>query len=347
MRRRYAARRRRYHRRQIGRLVGILTVLGILGLVPATALGANFARFSVPTKHSGLWGLVLGPDGNVWFTESVAGKIGRLTPRGKIREFSLAPGETPQNYLVVARGKVWFIYQSPRVQKFDYQLASITPRGKITRYRSVHAFWAFGMASDFAGNVWWRNSSYRGGGYGVRTASGAIKLVPIPDPFNANYSDMVGDSGTGTVWLVGNRLDRINTAGQLLESHPVPPPASGEQPTTTMGAIMDDTGALWFQTNDYRIGRLGPDGTIRMFSNPLVQPRGGELFTGPDGEAWMLFTDEVGDPYFARLKNDGSFGHQNQSPTSRHVLTTVAGKDGNLWYVIQHSNYIYRLHVRP
>ena len=33
----------------------------------------------MPTQQSGPWGVLSGPDGNIWFTEALAGKIGRLS----------------------------------------------------------------------------------------------------------------------------------------------------------------------------------------------------------------------------------------------------------------------------
>src|SRR5438445_611851 len=34
-------------------------------------------------------GIATGPDGNVWFTEAGAGRIGRMTPAGALTEFNL------------------------------------------------------------------------------------------------------------------------------------------------------------------------------------------------------------------------------------------------------------------
>jgi hypothetical protein len=43
----------------------------------------------------GLASLALGPDGNLWFTQKEAGRIGRMTPEGEFTEFPLAPGHSP------------------------------------------------------------------------------------------------------------------------------------------------------------------------------------------------------------------------------------------------------------
>ena len=48
-------------------------------------------EFPIPTPDSGPRALSAGPDGNVWFSEFNTAKIGRITPQGKITEFTLAP----------------------------------------------------------------------------------------------------------------------------------------------------------------------------------------------------------------------------------------------------------------
>jgi virginiamycin B lyase len=43
-------------------------------------LDGEIAEFAVPTANSGPDGIVLGPDGNVWFSEGNADRIARVTP---------------------------------------------------------------------------------------------------------------------------------------------------------------------------------------------------------------------------------------------------------------------------
>ena len=48
-------------------------------------------EFSAGITGSNLYGITLGPEGNLWFTEE--SKIGRITPAGVVTEFSA--GITP------------------------------------------------------------------------------------------------------------------------------------------------------------------------------------------------------------------------------------------------------------
>lgn len=39
-------------------------------------------EFPVPTAQSGPFGITVGPDGNLWFTENQANQIGQIPPGG-------------------------------------------------------------------------------------------------------------------------------------------------------------------------------------------------------------------------------------------------------------------------
>ena len=63
----------------------VLTVALSLGVSPvemrvATAVGRG-SEFPVPTLSSDVTDITAGPDGNLWFTEHAANKIGRITRR--------------------------------------------------------------------------------------------------------------------------------------------------------------------------------------------------------------------------------------------------------------------------
>jgi hypothetical protein len=59
-----------------------LAMCGVLlaGWETAGAAGPSITEFSVPTAASNPSGITAGPDGNLWFTEFNANKIGRITP---------------------------------------------------------------------------------------------------------------------------------------------------------------------------------------------------------------------------------------------------------------------------
>src|SRR5258706_12389247 len=65
-------------------------------------------QFTSPS--SGIMDITLGPDGNMWFTEASAGKIGRITPDGTISEFFV--GGWPYGIVAGPDGNLWFTQPS-------------------------------------------------------------------------------------------------------------------------------------------------------------------------------------------------------------------------------------------
>jgi uncharacterized repeat protein (TIGR01451 family) len=70
---------------------------GKIGIVEGTTPGSNITEFAIPTANSGPTGITEGPDGFVWFTETDAGQLGRISSDGQITEFSagITPGSRP------------------------------------------------------------------------------------------------------------------------------------------------------------------------------------------------------------------------------------------------------------
>src|SRR6266511_4522223 len=64
-------------------------LLGCMTALSGPAIAQTFTLFPMPVANSQPNGIAAGRNGNLWFTESDGGKIGRITPAGVITEFSL------------------------------------------------------------------------------------------------------------------------------------------------------------------------------------------------------------------------------------------------------------------
>ena len=54
-------------------------------------------------------GITVGPDGNLWFTDSGLGMIGRITPSGQVTEFKVPYQFSRPAYIVTGPdGNLWF-----------------------------------------------------------------------------------------------------------------------------------------------------------------------------------------------------------------------------------------------
>lgn len=97
--------------------------------------------FLVPSTP---YGITAGPDGNLWFAESTANKIARMTPNFSFTEFPMpTPNAFPSFVTAGPDGNVWF---------FDANgVGRITPTGIITEFPMPAAFQSDPIYSFAAG----------------------------------------------------------------------------------------------------------------------------------------------------------------------------------------------------
>src|SRR5262245_38528182 len=69
------------------------------------APAALFSEFTLPTGSQPT-AIAAGPDGNLWFTETGANKVGRLTIAGNLTEFPV--GSLPTGITAGPDGNVWY-----------------------------------------------------------------------------------------------------------------------------------------------------------------------------------------------------------------------------------------------
>src|SRR5688572_16622886 len=96
----------------------------------ATLRGVEITEFPVLTPESFPQGICLGPDGAVWFTETGANRIGRITTNGVVTEFAVGGGGLhPLGIVAGPDNRLWFCLQDSE------QIGAITTNGVVTLYR--------------------------------------------------------------------------------------------------------------------------------------------------------------------------------------------------------------------
>src|SRR5258706_4936915 len=84
------------------------------------------AQFTVFHAISGVtYGITRGPDGNLWFTEYAANRIGRITPNGVVTEFVVPGVGAPFAITAGPDGNLWFTDTNTN------QIGKITPAGLL------------------------------------------------------------------------------------------------------------------------------------------------------------------------------------------------------------------------
>jgi virginiamycin B lyase len=90
-----------------------------------------------------------GPDGNLWFSENQADKIGRITLKGEIKEFDLPKGSRPVGITAGPDGNIWFSGFGTS------KIGRLTPEGKVTMFDIPTAkAQPFGITVGPDGNIW-------------------------------------------------------------------------------------------------------------------------------------------------------------------------------------------------
>ena len=298
---------------------------------------------SIPIPLVGLvqpGGITTGPDGNLWFTETGADRIGRMTPAGVLTEFPLPAITVPHEVIGSPPGPTEI---------------TAGPDG---------ALWFTGVPGDV----------------GRITTAGGVTEFPVPEvpPPAGSPAGTASTPATlsaittgpdGALWFTGvpGEVGRMTMAGVVTEFTvpEVPPPAGSPAGiasiTATLSAItIGPDGALWFTGVPGEVGRITTTGVLSEFAVPDIPPPAGSpagiassratlsaITTGPDGALWFFGAPgEVGRITAAGVASEFTVPADPQPAESPFETTGFAptlnalatGPDGNLWFATSNSD---------
>jgi len=319
----------------------IATVVGVVAPGGAVDKKGKITEFSAgitagaPPYAPSLEKITAGPDGNVWFTESRGGRIGRITPTGEITEFPIVGVDRPQPSGITAGpdGNVWFTFSQ---QGPAHGIGRITPTGEITVFflpqfelpgsgGIVYGAGPSGITTGPDGNLWFAET----------TANGIGRITPAGEitEFFAGISESSGPDSIaagpdGNLWFTEasfvNPLTGEETPGGLARITPegvVTELPDAVQVPESITAGCD--GNVWF-TDRFRgtIGRITPKGKLTEFSPGAVT----EITAGPDGNLWYTSGFGIG-----RITPKGKIT-EFSAPVTLEPDAITAGPDGTLWF---------------
>ncbi len=222
--------------------------------------GSTIQEYKISTGGSEPWDLLIDPDGDVWFTESHAGKIG--------------------------------LFKKPLFYEFDLTLET----GAINGGNPT----GIAIDQNATRNVWFTEYTGNGIGkiYYDSDAEKWIMVEYAIPTANSGPLDLAVSPVNQHVWFTENFVGQIgcfNPYTLIFKEYPFPPALSGYQP---YNIAIDEYGYIWFSLdiddpNQYdKIARLNPWTTEMIFydiSSLNANPRG--LTVDSDKNIWFTERD--------------------------------------------------------
>ena len=212
-------------------------------LVPATG---TLREFFLPAGAGAPWGIAVGPDRKIWFTEVSSGKVGQLDPEtGAIREFDLPTAYSqPQGIVAGADGALW------GTEAAGNRIFRMTTDGRATEFpiptrNSVPV----AIATGRYGYLW--VSELEGGNLLRVSKNGSMKEFRLPA--GARPYGLVS-APDGNVWFADrgtNRIGQVTPAGRVFD-FPIATPNA--QPTAILALGLGSFAFTEFVAN--RVGTL-------------------------------------------------------------------------------------------
>ncbi|GAA1501844.1 virginiamycin B lyase family protein [Nocardioides humi] len=300
----------------------------------------TIATYPVPTADAGLDSLVVGPDGQLWFTERKGWKLGRITAAGAITEFPVPPmggGSGPSDIVRGADGYLWFLTDS------RFRLGRATTGGTVERVAEAPLATIFSDLAAGRGRGVWLTQADGGQVHRLLDADtnpaqgwslATSYLSPTPMAVAPDGALWYGD-GAGY-------LKRLDEAGNQT-NHPI---SWGNSNIDSTSLAFGSDGALWATgfapgtplstAEGGSVGRF--DGTsLRAWPLPElathVDPVPGSMTAGPDGALWWAEDGAIG-----RITTTGVISRVRIAP---HDPDDIAfGPDGRLWFLDTGANRV-------
>jgi virginiamycin B lyase len=228
--------------------------------------------FPIPTADSTPEDITPGPDGALWFTESAADQIGRVTTSGKFTEYPIpTAGAAPSGITSGPDGALWFTEFS------GLKIGRITTEGQLSEFSVANDGEIADIAAGPDGALW-----FTGNDAIWRMTTGG-EVTGVYPTTGETYGITAGPDGA--LWFTepfSQRIGRIATDGQVTEYLT---PTQGDRPLLITSA---PDGALWYSEDRAdRIGRATTAGILTEYSYSNGFGSGG-ITAGPDGAIWFL-----------------------------------------------------------
>ncbi len=311
-------------------LVVVVVAVGAAGslatFLPARAVG-GIVQFGGLTGSSAPFDVAVGQNGQIFFTEKSAGKIGRMTLTGAVSEFSIpTAASAPTGIVAGPDGSVWFS-ESGRAK-----VGRMTTDGVFSEIALPAGSVPDGIAVGSDANIWFADTGLDKVG---RISVGTLQVSEFGGLSGAPKDIAAG--ADGNLWVTepaGARIARVSTAGSVVDEFVVP--ANGTSTVAPYNVSAGPDGNMWFTDTSGRVGKVTPAGTFTTYPlSPGAVPHG--ITAGEDGALWFADSNlnELG-----RITTTGTMTEYGIAAAPEDV---TAATDGNVWVTEAGANEVGRL----
>jgi virginiamycin B lyase len=186
--------------------IGRITTAGVIAEYPVPTAQDQ------PIGAAGPSGIVVGPDGALWFTEFYGNNIGRITMAGMITEYPLPTAFAgPSGIAAGPDGALWFTEDSSN------KIGRITTSGVITEYAVPQPLlgtpYLSGITAGPDGALWFTDAGGVGN-IGRITTAGVIK--EFAPPSDGSQPSGITTGPDGALWFAESRTNIIGRAALSL-----------------------------------------------------------------------------------------------------------------------------------
>ena len=257
--------------------IGRMTTGGVhTNTFPLPPCSGSSCSSSVPPVDQ----IVLGPNGNLWFTMTRSNAIGQMNTAGGMAIYPIdTPDTEPEGLTVGPDGRLWFTQA-----KFN-GIGAIDMGGTDEDWIiPTSGSGPSDIAAGPDGALWFTESLPTANKVGRITTTGVV-TNEFAVPTSSAEPSGITNTGAG-LWFTESGVDQIaqiSTGGVITEYA-----GAGDQPSAIAAA---PDGALWYTESGLgsnAIGRITTGGIItNHFPVPTPGSEPSDITLGPDGDLWF------------------------------------------------------------
>ncbi len=294
---------------------------------------ASITEFPTPTAAAAPWQITAGPDGNLWFTEENADKVGMINPASHATaDFPLPTAAAqPEGITTGPDGNIWFTEQAGN----DIGMINPTTHAISEFPVPTAGSQPYGITAGPDGNIWF--TEFHSSRIGMINPTTHV-IIEFATTTAAAEPHGITAGPDGNLWFTEEGASKIGVISPTTD-------AITEFATTTAASqpfsiAAGPDGNLWFtESSGSKIGMINPTThAITEFPTPTTASEPYGIAAGPDGNLWFTEygANQIGtiNPYTHGI-SELPIPSANSDP---HAI--AAGPDGNLWFVEESTSKI-------